>query len=111
MASFLSNNTYRIGRVAHKAGLSRGCKEMRFQRGSKWTKVKLGDDYRAGWDDGFMPRRFNDQLALDLIALILASPEWDTSYIEDIAEIVKRSGRPDVSMLVFDDEEFEWPGH
>lgn len=110
MASFLSNNTYRIGRAAGLAGLSRDCREMRFQRGGKWTKVKLGNDYRAGWDEA-ATSRIHDELALDLIALILASPEWDTSYIEDIAEIVKRSGRPDVPMLVFDDEEFEWPGH
>jgi hypothetical protein len=48
----------------------------------------------------------SDAAALNLIARLMCADEWPISGLEDIAEIVRATGR-----TITDDPTAEWPSH
>lgn len=55
---------------------------------------------------GDVDARMSDAAALNLIARLMCADEWPISGLEDIAEIVRATGR-----TITDDPTAEWPSH
>lgn len=55
---------------------------------------------------GDVEARMSDAAALDLIARLMCAEEWPISGLEDIAEIIRATGR-----TISDDPNADWPSH